>query len=247
LYGLSTVYYDGKQLYKLMNYINDKLHGEMKVFYNDGQIQSVLTFEKGKRTGDYRYWDENGVKEEEGTFLEDKLHGLITRWYGEEQISSITMFADGNLQGLMRVFSPSGSTMKEGYYYNGSPVALFEYYENGRFKRIQVFRGDEIIEEKLWTESGVNITSPTLGLRTKSNVHSNGNPKYECTFMNKNKHGIEWYWGEYFDLQSLNIYDQGKLVLSRTWTLIGKPNIDILFPGDNKEVFIGPYSSAGLD
>ena len=87
----------------------------------------------------------------------------------------------------------------------------------------------------------------TLGLRTKSNVHSNGNPKYECTFINNNKHGIEWYWGEYFDLQSLNVYDQGKLVLSRTWTSIGKPNIDILFPGDNKEVLIGSYSSAGLD
>ncbi len=157
------------------------------------------------------------------------------------------MFADGNLQGIMRVFSPSGSTMKEGYYYNGNPVTLFEYYENGRFKRIQVFREDKIIEEKLWTESGVNITSPTLGLRKKSNVHSNGNPKYECTFINNNKHGIEWYWGEYFDLQSLNVYDQGILVLSRTWTSTGEPNIDILFPGDNKEVIIGPYSSVDLD
>ena len=137
--------------------------------------------------------------------------------------------------------------MKEGYYYNGNPVALFEYYENGRFKRIQVFRGDEIIEEKLWTESGVNITSPTLGLRTKSNVHSNGNPKYECTFINNNKHGIEWYWGEYFDLQSLNVYDQGILVLSRKWKSTSEPDIDILFPGNNKEVIIGSYSSVDLN
>ena len=76
---------DDKDIYKLMNYINDKLHGEMKVFYKDGKIQSVLTFKEGKRSGDYGYWDENGVKEEEGIFLEDKLHGLITRWYGENK------------------------------------------------------------------------------------------------------------------------------------------------------------------
>ena len=157
------------------------------------------------------------------------------------------MFSEGNLQGLMRVFSPSGSIMKEGYYFDGKPVTVFEYYENGRFKRIQVFREDQVINENLWTESGVNITNQTLGLRTKSNVHNNGNPKYECTFINDNKHGVEWYWGEYFDLQSLNVYDQGILVLSRTWTSIGEPNIDILFPGDNKEVIIGPYSSADLD
>jgi antitoxin component YwqK of YwqJK toxin-antitoxin module len=247
LYGLSTIYFDGKQVYKLMYYINDKLHGEMKTFYNDGKIQSLLTFKYGKRSGAFRYWDENGATEEEGAYLNDKLHGLVTRWYNEQQISSITMFADGSLQGLMRVFSPSGSTMKEGYYYNGNPVIIFEYYENGRFKRIQVYREDEIIDERLWTESGVNITNHTLGLRTKSNVHTNGNPKYECTFMNNNKHGIEWYWGEYFDLQSLNVYDQGTLVLSRTWTSIGQPNIDILFPGDNKEVIIGPYSSVDLN
>ena len=244
LNGLSTIYFDGKQPYKLMNHINDMLHGEMKIFYNDGQIQSLITFQDGKRSGVFKNWDLNGVKEEEGYYLNDKLSGLITRWYSEEYISSITMFNDGKLQGIMRVYSPSGAIMKEGYYYAGSPVVLFEYYENGRFKNIRVYRGKEIIEEKVWTESGVNITDPTLGLRTKSNVHFNGNPKYECTFMNSTKHGIEWYWGEYFDLQSLNVYDQGIIMLSRTWTSIGEPNIDILYPGGKKELVIGPYSSA---
>ena len=53
-----------------------------------------------------------------------------------------------------------------------------------------------------------------------------------------------WNWGEYFDLKSLNIYDQGSLVLKRTWAEPGIPKDDILFPGDPKQVIIGPYSSA---
>ena len=81
-----------------MNYVDDKLHGEMTTFYNDGQIESKITLIKGKRSGPYKYLDSNGINEEAGIFLEDKLHGLITRWYGEEQISSITMIAYGNLQ-----------------------------------------------------------------------------------------------------------------------------------------------------
>jgi len=43
----------------------------------------------------------------------------------------------------------------------------------------------------------------------------------------------------------LNIYDQGLLVLKRTWSAPGVPNEDILFPGRSKQVIIGPYSSAG--
>jgi len=185
-----------------------------------------------------------GNIEEKGAYLKDKLHGLVLRWYTTEQLSSSAMFSSGKLQGLMRIFSPSGSTMKEGYYFEGLPVVIFEYYENGRFRRILAYRGNEIIQEKVWTAIGVEITTPVLGIRTKSNVHSNGNPSYECTYKNNIKHGIEWNWGEYFDLQSLNIYDQGSLVLERTWTAPGVPNEDIMFPGRSKQVIIGSYSSA---
>ena len=40
-----------------MNYINDKLQGEMKTFYNNGQLESNVTYEEGLRSGDYKYWD----------------------------------------------------------------------------------------------------------------------------------------------------------------------------------------------
>ena len=243
LFG-STIYYDGKQPRKIMTYINNKLNGEITSFYRDGTTESEITFANGLRSGSYKYWDSEGKLEEEGAYLKDNLHGLILRWYTTEQLSSIAMFSSGKLQGLLRVFSPSGSTMKEGYYFNGLPVVIFEYYENSRFRRILIYRGNDIIQEKVWTEGGVDITPPEIGIRTKSNVHSNGNPRYECTYKNNNKHGIEWNWGEYFDLKSLNIYDQGSLVLKRTWGSPGVPDEDILFPGISKQVIIGPYSSA---
>ena len=44
LNGLSTIYFDGKQPYKLMNYINDMLHGEMKIFYNSLIRTHILYF-----------------------------------------------------------------------------------------------------------------------------------------------------------------------------------------------------------
>ena len=227
-----------------MTYLKNKLHGKMTSFYRDGTAESEITFSNGLRSGSYKYWDSEGNIEEEGAYLKDNLHGIVFRWYTTEQFSSTAMFSSGKLQGLMRVFSPSGSTMKEGYYFDGVPVAIFEYYENGRFKRILTYRGNEIIQEKVWTATGKDITTTALGIRTKSNVHSNGNPSYECTYKNNSKHGIEWNWGEYFDLQSLNIYDQGSLILKRTWAAPGVPNEDILFPGGSKQVIIGPYSSA---
>ena len=244
LFGLGTIYYDGRQPREIMTYLNNKLHGKMTSFYRDGTTESEITFANGLRSGSYKYWDSEGNIEEKGTYLKDKLHGLVSRWYTIEQLSSTAMFSSGKLQGLMRIFSPSGSTMKEGYYFEGLPVVIFEYYENGRFRRILAYRGNEIIQEKVWTAIGVEITTPVLGIRTKSNVHSNGNPSYECTYKNNIKHGIEWNWGEYFDLQSLNIYDQGSLVLERTWTAPGVPKEDIMFPGRSKQVIIGSYSSA---
>ena len=52
-----------------MEFLRIKLQGEMKTFYNNGQLESNVTYEEGLRSGDYKYWDKNGVKEEEGIFL----------------------------------------------------------------------------------------------------------------------------------------------------------------------------------
>ena len=56
-------------------------------FYDNGQIESRLSYKDGKRHGLYEWWWENGQLEERIDYKNGKIHGLYEWWWENGKIS----------------------------------------------------------------------------------------------------------------------------------------------------------------
>ena len=52
------------------------------------------------------------------------------------------------------------------------------------------------------------------GTRTDSDYFISGNIKYECIYKGTKKHGIEWWFDDQRNPTKINLYDNGRMIVS---------------------------------
>ena len=166
--------------------------------------------------GNYEIWAPSGNMEEIGSYLSDQLHGQIKRWYSNGSPASLYTYKDGLLNGLMQVYSLSNILKRESYYKKGDEIARFEYHDNERFKRIMTIDDGLTLYERKWNYNGVEETNELFvsGTRTDSDYFISGNIKYECIYKGTKKHGIEWWFDDQRNPTKINLYDNGRMIVS---------------------------------
>ena len=166
--------------------------------------------------GSYEIWARNGNIEEIDSYLSDQLHGQIKRWYSNGSPASLFTYKDGLLNGLMQVYSLSNVLKRESYYRKGSEIARFEYHDNGRFKRIMTVDDGMTLYERKWNYNGVEETNELFitGTRIDSDYFISGNIKYECIYKGSKKHGTEWWFDDQRNPTKINLYDNGRMIVS---------------------------------
>jgi len=216
LNGLSEFYYNNGQLKQSVQYHAHLLHGEERFYFPTGQIKSKTNFESGNKTGPYETWLANGSPEEFGSYKGNKLHGKVQRWYTTGVISSTADYDQGILHGVMQIQSLSDELNKEMFFDKGNEIVRFEYHNNGRFKRVMILDNGQILYERKWNGLGIENTEEKyiVGTRRDTDFYLSGFLKYECTFNNDKKHGVEWWFDEDRKPTRVNIFYQGDRILS---------------------------------
>ena len=216
LNGLSEFYYNNGELKQSAQYHAHQLHGEQRFYFPTGQIKSITNFESGKKTGPYETWLISGSPEEFGIYKEDKLHGKVQRWYTTGIMSSIANYKRGILHGLMQIQSLSDELNKQMFFDQGNEIVRFEYHSNGRFKRVMILDNGQILYERKWNGLGIENTEEKyiVGTSRDTDFYLSGFLKYECTFNNDKKHGVEWWFDEDRKPTIVNIFYQGDRILS---------------------------------
>ena len=91
------------------NYLNGKVHGYM------------------------RRWYENGIMAREAFYVDGESNGLETTWYPNGQIHAVTDYVNGKAQGYQEVWHENGTKYSQGNYVNGQPHGIHtDWYENGQ-------------------------------------------------------------------------------------------------------------------
>lgn len=81
-------------------YLNGKLNGVRKVFYNQGAIAEETTYKIGKKEGLYKKYAENGVVLEESNYKNNEYHGLAVFKDAEGKITAKGTFTNGKKTGI---------------------------------------------------------------------------------------------------------------------------------------------------
>ena len=105
---------------------------------------------------------------------------------------------------------------KEVFYNTGKEISRLEYHDNGRFKRVLIFEDGLKVYERKWNIDGFENTDQIFitGTRTQADYYISGQLKYECIYKGQLKHGMEWWFDEERNPLKVNLYNNGKKLIS---------------------------------
>lgn len=171
-HGLQIEYAPHGEIISEMNYINDKLDGNVKEFYPNGNIKSFMQCKSGDYEGVYiRYYANNTVAEE-GLFKDNQRLGA---WY--------TYYMDGNLQSL-------------NIYNNDLPVSKTNYFPDGNLSVESFYKHGLLYKMNFYNEKNEIFKTDTFinGNGMLYNYYFNGTPETECKIVAGNfKDTCYWY------------------------------------------------------
>lgn len=125
-YGTSNI----KERYTLKD---GKRHGKCYSYFEDGTLQSVITYTNGIGNGSYIFYNENGKPRISGTLLNDEKNGLITEYdeYGDKNFEYTAK--NGKANGKFTAYHYNGKIRATGNYVNGEKDGLItEFDTDGR-------------------------------------------------------------------------------------------------------------------
>ncbi|MCF7851802.1 MAG: toxin-antitoxin system YwqK family antitoxin [Simkaniaceae bacterium] len=140
--GQQEEYFDSKDknkkmISKVMNYDDQgQIDGEQKTYYENGVVQTLLTYHSGALHGMKALWSEQGDLIEEAWYEEDKLEG---RFFQRDQSGKeiITFYENNKKEGPYEVYYPENEHLGkvkaiEATYKNNQLFGdVLEYNENG--------------------------------------------------------------------------------------------------------------------
>lgn len=130
--GIEEIYYD-----------NGKLKSKMKLtdsyLYLDGGKNVYFTMIRGKKTGEYITYFENGNIKEKGRYYNGLKKGEWLEFYENGQIHKKEFYNEnGKLTGPFQYYFEDGQTYQKGNYHNGNLDGWWEqHYEGGVPREIQ--------------------------------------------------------------------------------------------------------------
>ncbi|MBK9015100.1 MAG: toxin-antitoxin system YwqK family antitoxin [Saprospiraceae bacterium] len=143
--GQYLSFYPNGQKLEESFYLNDSLQGEQKMYYENGQLESLTNHANGMFVGKYQKFDENGRLTNEGQFVNNEMSGVWKRWYDTGELQEEVTFA-GNLEnGPFKEYHKNGKLKTEGVYLDGDN-------ENGELK---IYDENGELTQKMYCEYGI--------------------------------------------------------------------------------------------
>lgn len=114
--GVYLALYPEGGKYEEANYINDTLHGERKIYYENGQLQILENYNMGKFISPYKQFFENGTLQLEGSFENNVATGVWKKYYQNGQLEEMVTLVDNEENGPFQEFYENGNKKAEGAY-----------------------------------------------------------------------------------------------------------------------------------
>ncbi len=139
-----SFYPNGQKLEESV-YINDSLQGERKLFFENGQVESISNHANSMFVGKYQKFDENGKLTNEGQYANNEMSGNWKRWYDTGELQEEVSFEANMENGPFKEYHKNGKLKTEGVYLNGDN-------EQGELK---IYDENGVLTQKMYCDYGV--------------------------------------------------------------------------------------------
>lgn len=130
--GLYVEYFENTKDKKIeTNLIDKNPDGICKTYFLSGNINSLVTFHKGKADGSATFYYDNETNSirAELVFENDKIDGIYQEYYPDGQLKLKINFKDGTKQGNAFFYHKNGKLKIAGKYSDNQKDSKWEYYD----------------------------------------------------------------------------------------------------------------------
>lgn len=218
LEGNSLYYHTNGKIWKCVPFVKNEIHGDFKVFLDDGTLLSITAYRNGEKDGQaLRFWEEDQMASEEiyrGNFLENGFYydlegNLISKvtdgngfkvLFSRTGISELQQYKNGVQEGRVEIYDNRNKVV--GYYHVKNGVKHgeeIEYYDR------KISGREELPKISLNWYDG-NIQGP---VRT---WYPNGAQESQKEMSANKKNGLSTAWYENGSLMMIEEYEMNKIV-----------------------------------
>ncbi len=167
--------------------VKDSLaHGLMKIFFRDGNLNKVFSYNMGERHGPAVEYFPNGQLRGRLNYQHNKLEGPAKIYYKTGELYRESFYANGKLNGTRKYFYKDGKLMAEAAYKNGFPgMGLKEFDQDGK----EIEYDQRILIEKINNLAFNNTYTLKIRLSTP-----HGNTKFFIGELDEGKFLHEGCW-----------------------------------------------------
>lgn len=176
--GPAVFYYENGKMWEKGTWIIDHWVGDYQFFYPSGQIAYDWKYNKiGKRTGEQKYYHENGNVKYKGNWENGKTTGSLKIYNEKGDLSGERVYSNGKFEktivhgskanvdanpvdrvsstrftgtGYHTIYNLSGKVEKKGYFEKGRLIKgeQFVYDSSGKLSSTLVFKDGDLIETR---------------------------------------------------------------------------------------------------
>ncbi len=114
-----------------IHYLNNKIHGMMTMWYENGTKLYEGMWVDDKNHGPSTRWAEDGSKLQEEMWKNGNKHGVQTEWYESGMKRHELMYGDGKQHGVGTAWDKNGKKSQEEYRQRVNTYAWVEWDEDG--------------------------------------------------------------------------------------------------------------------
>ncbi|MEM8525578.1 MAG: toxin-antitoxin system YwqK family antitoxin [Bacteroidota bacterium] len=135
--GLYKSFDSNGRLIEEATYLNGKLNGERRVYYESGEVESIETYEADTYQGRFLSFYENGKVQLQGDYVNNNMEGEWKGYYKNGRLKEVVQFERNNENGPFIEYHDNGNLKAKGNYLNGDNEhgALELYDESGSLER----------------------------------------------------------------------------------------------------------------
>ena len=233
--------------------------GEQKYYFENGKLESISHYEKGKKNGLFESWNIVGVKKSEINFCLDVYSGNFKTWFDNGKPEKNISYGKPIYDSIRKAYKEVLDGKYETYYNNGNPQqlknfkqgkedgALIEYHENYIKANEQNYsEGLKNGAYKRWNRNGVLIESENY-IVIKQNeklisvkdgeylFYNEANQKIikQCLYKNGKKEGKSSEWHHNGKLSKVCYYENDLQVGASTiWNEKGNITSELFYAID---------------
>lgn len=246
-------YRDGRTIEAEMTYFSNRLHGEYRTYYTNGNLYTYCTYSNGLKQGVLRNYGENGKIYQEWEYRGGKQWGRSKDWYSDGKLDRVSEWVNGKLDGMSYTYHGNGQIRSASSFANGKPTGVStDYYDNGAVQRRSYYEGSDHTRrvDEYHLNGMLKATTTYVKYKcegTAKRYFENGQLSAETPYTNDLIHGVATEYYRSGQLWTKRPYDNGKISgIAETYATNGSPLEAVTYSSgvlDGTSIFY--YSTGG--